>query len=611
MKRKTREEVAIDIEQNHNTSWIKEIINRNINRMDYIAITYRGLKITYKEMFENIKKYTLALRQNGLKHGDTFVVSLENSPEFLYFLGATSAIGAKIKVVSPDFDKDYLSELIGSANHDTVFISDTRFSQMSDVLKQSNKKVVIVPFEHSLKNGNPYEEITSKYFKLDKEQFNTSVQTYGGVLENLDSFISNGENYNGPVFDEVDMNEPFTITFSSGSTNSTRPKAIVHNSKSYIYMGRYHDQDVSNYPTMKKAVTLACIPTHSNTVISNAISDSLMEGGTVAFEPIYNEDYFLDSLIINKPTLALGTRSHWLCAMKKYYSDNSYENVRFPFMLVPTSVGEPLAPNEEKALNKWLRKTRTGRDYIPAPTSFVTMSVGGGDCEHGGIFFVLFRALQSKKPRKNMYEPIGMSVYNMVDIKALRPDGTYCEPYELGELVCVSPCNMISYENNDSANRDFFITDAYGKKWTKLSTYGYTDGKDRVYVKGRMLPNRKEIIPEFQVADVILKDTKNILSCEVVIVPEGNQFFYVAHIEPMLEKRLSNDTILKSAYERCCKAFGKEFADRMSFRLRTNDEGYPLTHCGKRSNLKLISEGLDNSICFGEKNLVEVDKKRA
>ena len=98
MKKLSKEEVFRDIYKNHNNSWIVEIFERNKNRMDYTAITYRGLKISYSEFKEKVEEYTKALRAQGLKKGDRFLVSIPNTPEYVYFLGAASAIGAVIDI---------------------------------------------------------------------------------------------------------------------------------------------------------------------------------------------------------------------------------------------------------------------------------------------------------------------------------------------------------------------------------------------------------------------------------------------------------------------------------------------------------------------------------
>lgn len=107
-------------------------------------------------------------------------------------------------------------------------------------------------------------------------------------------------------------------------------------------------------------------------------------------------------------------------------------------------------------------------------------------------------------------------------------------------------------------------------------------------MKGR-IPAEKEMIPPFMIADTILKDTKNILSCEVIEDEATN--YYVAHVEFQPGKSNFED-ILMSAKERCIRDFGEEFASRIVYRLHSFDEAFELTGCGKRNNQALKKEGV-------------------
>lgn len=129
-------------------------------------------------------------------------------------------------------------------------------------------------------------------------------------------FLNLGKEYKGNYIEKVNLDDEFTITYSSGSTNSSRPKAIVHDVKSYIVMGIYHDPKISKVPSMKNLRMLAHIPTHSNTNIMSCITDPLMQGSEIAVEPIYAPDHFVYSLLINKPSFVTATRSFFVrCAM--------------------------------------------------------------------------------------------------------------------------------------------------------------------------------------------------------------------------------------------------------------------------------------------------------
>lgn len=604
---KNSKDVINEIITRRNHSWVTELKIRNKHRMNSTALLYRGRKISYKDLFKNIDLYARALKAYGVEKGQEIPVCVDNTPEFVYLVAALNLIGAKANIFGSEFDQSYIDEIINDTDGELLFVSDKEFSSLYLNLQKTTKKIVPVPIEFSL-DENPYKEITEQFFKLDEEEYNAEVSSLKNVLS-LEDFLSNAINYTGKIEEEVQLNDPFTITYSSGSTNSARPKGIVHANRSYICMGRYHDSSVSGIPSMVGKTVLAHIPTHSNTNLMSSISDTLMQGGVVALEPIYNKDFFIYSLEINKPNLAIATRSFWLHTMKQTLSDKIFRNLKLPFLYVPTVVGEPLAASEEKALNKWLKKMRAGISFIPSPSSFIKMSVAGGDCEHGGIFLVLFRALQSKKPNHIMkQDPHGMGTYSMVDVAALKEDGKHCKPGEYGLLVATSPCDMLEYNNNPSETEKFFVKDEYGRAYGNLNCYGYLDKQNNIYMKGRVSEKNLPIQPFF-IADEILKDTKRILSCEVVPVEDDGKVLFVAHIEPQFNVKVNIEEMMLGAEIRCRKAFGDEICDNLFFRYRSNDESFPLTGCGKRSSLALKEEGLSN-LCYIPSQRMKKEVKR-
>ena len=583
------QEVLEELEQNHNHSWYEELYHRNKNNLNDIALFYRGTEVTYGEMLENMRKYAQSLKQLGVTKGTEIPICMSNTPELVYLLGAISMIGAKANIFSTEFDKDYITEIIDGCNAELMFVEDGKYDELKGAIADSHiSKIIMTSLTDSLpKTGNPYELFDQAHGK-----FVNSVEHHKQTNSNIcdiKEFLKVGESFKGWLLSDVDLDDEFTITYSSGSTNSTRAKAIVHTVRSFITIGRCHDTDVQKSASMKNFTIQAQIPTHSNTDIISSISDSLMQGSKLALEPIYDKDFFIDSLFINEPTYVVATRSFWIHTMKKVLYDPKYKNIKMPFLLIPFSVGEPLERNEEKFLNKGLRKLQAGRNKIPTPVSPITMSVAGGDCEHGGIFWILFRALQSKTPGRLLKQEVaGLNPFQMVDVAVLDEEGKKCQPYQMGRLVANSPCNMKCYKNNPEATERFFIKDANGKVWGDCNVYSYIDSMGGVHMKGRM-PSEKEMLPPFVVADTILKDTKNILSCEVVEDPETS--YYVAHVELQPEKT-KLPQILYSADQRCKKQFGEDFTSRLLYRVHSFDESFELTGCGKRNGQALKQEGV-------------------
>lgn len=598
------EGVLEELEQNHNHSWYEELYLRNKDTLDDIALFYRGTEVTYGEMFEKMRQYAKSLKIQGVEKGIEIPICMDNTPELVYLLGAISIVGAKANIFSTEFDKDYITEIIDGCNANIMFVEDIKYHELKESIANSHiSKIYMTSLTDSLpKEGNPYKLFDQKHGGFQNLVDECTKENTN--IENIFDFVKMGESYEGDIYADVDLDDEFTITYSSGSTNSTRAKAIVHTVRSFITIGRCHDTDVQKSASMKHFTIQAQIPTHSNTDIISSISDSLMQGSKLALEPIYDKDFFIDSLLINEPTYVVATRSFWINTMKKVMYDQEYKGVKMPFLLIPFSVGEPLEKNEEKFLNKGLRKVQAGRNKIPTPVSPITMSVAGGDCEHGGIFWILFRSLQSKLPgRLIKNEVAGLNPFQMVDVAILDEEGKECAPYQMGRLVANSPCNMKCYKNNPEATEKFFRKDANGKVWGDCNVYSYKDSMGGIHMKGR-IPSEKEIFPPFLISDTILKDTKNILSCEVVENEETG--LYVAHIEMQPESKNIEKT-LYSAEQRCINQFGEDFTSRLAYRIHSFDESFELTGCGKRSNEALKSESITDKCIKPVKSETEIE----
>lgn len=593
--------VMDDLYTNRNHSWYEEIYNKNKGNLDDVALFYRGSHITYGQMFDYMKEYAKSLKTQGVQKGMEIPISMSNTPELVYLLGAASMIGAKVNIFGTDFDRDYLTEIINNCDSPVMFIEDIRYADLVESIRNANKKkIVMTSLTDSLPSGvNPYEELDRMHgmFQRKVEEY----QQQDDNILNIDEFISTGSNYQGKLLEKSSLEDIFSITYSSGSTNSTRPKAIVHSNRSFNVMGRYHDKEVSGVPSMKDLVIQIHIPTHSNTDIIAGISDGLMQGSVLALEPTYLTDFFPYTLEINKPNFIVASRGFWINYAKQVLYNPSFKNVKAPYLLFPFSVGEPLSVGEEKFCNRALKKLKAGTRIklkdkeIKLPITPARMSVAGGDCEHGGVFYTLFRSLQSKLPycsKRNM--EAGLGTYDMVDYAVLDKDGKYCDAYQMGRLVVNSPCNMVEYKNNPEATEDFWIEDAYGKIWGDCNVYSFYDEKGKVHMKGR-IPKYDEELPLFMIADQFLEDSDNIMSCEVV-KPNDNPNLYVAHVEFMPKKDALipveevQARLLLEAEERCREKFGEDVANNLVYHIRPFDHSYPLGGCAKRSVIELEKE---------------------
>lgn len=600
-----------EIDENRNHCWIKEVYQRRKNDLKNTAIIYRGHKFTYSSFFAQSYRYAKALKYQGVKKGDEFICCIENVPEFPFIMGAASIIGAKVNLLASDMDQDYLCDIINDASSPLIFVSDKNLVEFTPVLKRvmDHKKIIPLPLEYSINNDNKFSFVTDKFYSLDGEKYNMCLSQLDNVIS-IDDFLNSGESYDGTLFENTGLNDGFTVTYTSGSTLSNKPKGLEHRNRSYITMGRYHDPEISHIPSMKGMTMLAFVRTMSDTDFMSAISDVFMQGGNVALEPINDKDFIMWSMLINKANVCLTSRTVWLYNMKKQMTDPEYKNFTFPDLIAPMCIGEPEEENEDKALNKWLKKVKAGVKITKTPFSLVCMSIAGGDSEHGGIFITMYRALQ-KLRLKNLgsKQQIGMGTYGMVKVAALRDDLSICNPDEPGKLVAKSPCTMHGYRRNEEGNKEFFIKDKEGNSWENLNTYGWVDKNRYVYVKGRV-SKKDGSIPNYMIAAEILKDTKKIMSCEVVNSYVDGKLVYVAHIEQQFQVPFNQENVLRGAIQRCKNKFGDEILDILYFRIRSSQESFPVTATLKRSFNDLIKEGVSDKCILARELTINKHKQK-
>lgn len=584
-----------DVEVNHNRSWVVDLYEKNKNNLDTVALFYRGTKITYRDLFQNVEKYASALARKGVKKGSEVPMCMSPCPEFIYTIMAINLLGAKINCFG-SFDKDYVTEIINGCDVDFIICTDDQYEKIKNSIDNSKiNQIVMYSLTDSLINGeDPYIEIDKEYYDFknrvfDYQQQNPNISSKQELLN-----LSEEEPKKISQYDKGNIDDEFLITYSSGSTNHKRPKAIVHRNRSLVTIGRFQDPDLSGLPEMKGLIGEMIIPTHSNTSIISSMSDVLYKGCTVALEPIYNPDFLLCSLAINKPNYISVSRNMIVNACKKIYSDERFKKFKMPYMMMLTAVGEPTSIGEEKFINKVMRDAKCGTAKLPFPIAPVPLSIGGGDCERGGMFFTPYRSLQDLNPKYSLNKGrCGLKVYGMVQLAILDKKGNKLANGQVGRLVAKTPTTMKYYKNNPKATNEFYIRDASGELWTDCNVYAVIEKYGTLEVLERI---GKEIIledgsklPLYCIGKEVEKDTKHILSYEVVNV--DNEI--VIHVEFQPGRKNNVEKILMGIKQRVFKKYGIEVVDKIKcFRIRSFDEGFPYNASGKRSYQALLEEGI-------------------
>lgn len=608
----------IDLEQNHNTSWYNYLKDKNKDNMNKTALFYRGNKISFKEMFDKADKLAVSMTEKNLTLGDEIGVCVSNTPELVYILLAANKLGLKVNLFGSSFDKKYLSEILDGISKKVIFISDDNYDDIKDVVKGKNiEQIVITSLATSLPKDpskcDEYEEDLKDYYHYEDKT--DRIVSEGNNIESFDNFMKK-TNKDTKVPNNIgNLETDFLVTYTSGSTKNGFPKEIVHKNRSLITMGRFHDSELSGNPKLENMRGLAHIHPESNTDVITCISDNLMQGWSVALEPEYSKDKALDYIILNKPNYLNITTSFLIEMSKQYLMDGKYnkdgKSRKLPFLLATFAVGERTSKGEEKFINQFLRKSKAGSGISIKgfKMPYTTLSIGGGDCEHGGIYYTLWKSLQEK-----LYSPIirknelGMMPVPYVVVTALKQDsnGNYieCDYNEPGILVANSYSNLSCYKNNNEATKKLILTDNLGRNWITTNTYGYVDTIGSVHVKGRIPEKKNSICETYMIDDIVTNDTKNILSSTTVETMDG----MLITIQKQSSSNKSTTEIIKSIYSRLLNNIPSEVLDTIKIRVIPIRDSMPLTPSGKRNSTAL--ENTSFGVIEDINNYIEKDKQK-
>lgn len=619
--------VIADMDAFHNHSFAIEVYLRNRNHLNRTALLYRGNKISYGELFKKMFAYAKSLKSMGYGEGSEVPVCATNMPEFVYLFLAANLIGAKLNSFGEWFDKDYTKFILEYSKSNTVFISDDVYHMVNDKIDESNvNNIVVLSLADSLKRGNPYEEIDNKFHLglFDSKVSKIKEDSSKNVMSSKE-FEGRGINYDGKVVNDGELDDPAVITYTSGTSNPGVPKAVLHSNRSYMTISRFKDKDITNLTNMDGIKSLCHIPVYTHMELCSMM-DALFHGCTLCLEPVYDKDFFKYSVIMHRANYQPGSQgfNYDLCYALEHDEEfrrlcdglagDGYRNGQLSELIAPTITGEGMDKGSEKYFNRIARKHKFGVKKLHFPVCY---SIGGGTGEASGIFTTLFKSYMEKMPPHTFSkEGLGLNVLPFAEVVILDENGHYCKPGGKGIIGVKSPCDMMGYYYNGDDFSRLHIDNPYmvaedGRKFLIMSNVAYMTKSGSVKIKDRLnnnvLLDDGEVIPVYEICDVVLSDTKNIMTGSFVkISDEYIGDVYVMHI--ILQPGANKDKALASLSKRLKSKFSDALLDKLYVRVRSMEEGFPVAPSGKRDIHPLIEEGY-TSKCISVKNLLYINEK--
>ena len=377
-------------------------------RADKVAIIWEGddenvsRKITYRELYEEVNRFALVLKDNGVKKGDRVTLYLPMIPELAVAMLACTRVGAVHSIVFGGFSSDSLKNRIEGCDSTTLITADGGYRGGKIIPLKATA-------DEACSNGTPVKKVI--VVKRTEQEINMAdgrdVWWHDEMGKHDAKAVCEPE--------ALDAEDPLFILYTSGSTG--KPKGVLHTNGGYLLYAQqtfkhifdYHEEDI-----YWCTADIGWVTGHSYIVygpLANGATSLMFEG-----VPTYpNPDRFWK--IVDKYKVNIFYTAPTAIRALSCTGDKWVESADLSSLRVLGSVGEPINPEA------WMWYYRNvGRERCPIVDTW-------WQTETGGILITPLPGATPLKPGSATFPFFGIVP------EVIRQDGTKADPNEGGYLV--------------------------------------------------------------------------------------------------------------------------------------------------------------------------------
>ncbi|WP_162416650.1 acetate--CoA ligase [Cyclobacterium roseum] len=314
-----------------------------------------GRTLTYKQLFEEVCRFSNVLQEKGVKKGDKVIIYMPMVPEAAVAMLACARVGAIHSVVFAGFSSNALSDRINDCEAKVVLTADGNF--------RGKKKIPVkAVVDEALETTSTIETVIV-YQRTQQE-----VTMKEGRDFWWHEAISGASTEHEAV--EMDSEDILFILYTSGSTG--KPKGVVHTCGGYMVYSKYTFENVFQYnpgDVYWCTADIGWITGHSYIVYGPLLSGatSVMFEGVPTYPDAGRFWQIVDKYKVNQfytaPTAIRALQAHGTDPIAPYKLDS---------LTVLGSVGEPI--NEEAW--HWYH-THIGKTKCPIVDTWWQTETGG------------------------------------------------------------------------------------------------------------------------------------------------------------------------------------------------------------------------------------------
>lgn len=280
-------------------------------------------EITYKELYEEVRKVAAGLKRLGIKKGDRVAAFMPNMPETIIGMLATASIGAIWSSTSPDFGIKGVLDRFSQIAPKVIFATDGYFYKSKKFDSQEKLKSIL----HDLPSVESV-VLVNYTDTLDVKSIPKAIG-WEDLAQDTEEMLT---------FEQLPFDHPLYIMYSSGTTGL--PKSIVHSAGGTLIQ---HLKELILHSNMQSDQTVFYYTT-CGWMMWNWFISSLAVGATLVLydgNPFYPGPDALLKMADELNIAFFGTSAKYIASLEsagvipKNISD-------FPQLKVIASTGSPL-----------------------------------------------------------------------------------------------------------------------------------------------------------------------------------------------------------------------------------------------------------------------------
>lgn len=531
------------------------LYQQNKQHLNEPALEYFGRKITYADLFVNIKKTAAAFRAIGLKKGDIATVVSIMTPEIIYAFYAADLIGATLNLVDPRYSVEGIHDYIAEVDSHLLICLNVTYDRCVQAAKRTHvERILVVSPADSL----------SLPMAMGYKLKNPDKNHYSSNVIHWKDFIAGGQGQSTAA-DPVDpMDHACVVVHTGGTTGS--PKGVMLTDRNFNTIAKqfktyeflcHRGQTLMNIMPPFIAYGFAC-----------GIHLPLTLGIKVVIVP--NADASkLGSLVLKyKPQHMFGVPTHY----QQLATDPRLKNKDLSFIRMYAAGGDAISVGAEENVN----------EFLAAHNVEFPMAKGYGMTEVSSA--ATAAAASITKP--------GSAGIPLVDtIVSVFEPGTAKElPIgEQGEICICSESIMKGYYHKPEETAAVKQVHPDGRTWVHTGDVGYIDEDGFVFVGSRI--KRLIIRPDgFKVFPSMIENAIShhpavrqcsVVGCVAKDHPQGRLPFVFVVLDPAAADKKRQ--ILRELRQLCVEEL-PEYVQPVAYKFISE---MPLTPVGKVDYRKL------------------------